>query len=612
MKIKFIIGFLIVQIIMIFTVSQIHSSKKENLLSKKTQEMEKQYQSINNYLDKTADIVFEGFINRPENIEAFASGDREKLFALLKTNYDFIQDINMLQVHFHNKNNTSFLRMHKPQMYGDNLEKARYSVGYVNQYQKPIKGMEVGKVEPGFRYVYPLFDRNQKHIGSVENSFSIMAFINQLEALYAVHTHFLLLKNCVNNSVDPESKKLFTTAVEHPMFYKLETENCTALLNKRKDKQVLFEGIYKNIVEQGLQTKKPFSIEFMINDATKICTFLPFKNIKKEYIGYFVFYYASDELKDINQELYKRLVIFGFIITLIFLILYKIFTQKALLKEEVKKQTQKFQKANQELEWKTQQLNELNNSLEDKIKSEIDKNRQKEFELMEASKMVQMGEMIGNIAHQWRQPLSVISTISTSIQINKELEILDESTLIPSMEKINSSAQYLSETINTFRNFIKEKKELKIQIVQENIKSALGIVGTVLKDVNIQLIEEIEGEPIEVHIVSGELPQVIINIINNAKDILLEKKIEKSWVKITLSKEIDKAVITIEDNGGGVPEEILSKIFNPYFSTKAHNIGTGLGLHMSKRIVLESFKGNLYVQNSKFGAIFFIEIPLPK
>jgi hypothetical protein len=108
MKIKFIIGFFIVQILMIFTISQIHSSKKENLLSKKTQEMEKQYKSINNYLDKTADTVFEGFINRPENIEAFASGNREKLFSLLKKNYDFIQDINMLQVHFHTKNNISF------------------------------------------------------------------------------------------------------------------------------------------------------------------------------------------------------------------------------------------------------------------------------------------------------------------------------------------------------------------------------------------------------------------------------------------------------------------------------------------------------------------------
>jgi signal transduction histidine kinase len=610
MKVKFIVIFFVLQTLMIFVISQLYSSKKENLLTHKTQELQKQYQSINSYFDKIANTVFEGYINRSENIEAFASGDREKLFALLKKDYDFIQNINMLQVHFHNKNNTSFLRLYKPKMYGDNLEKARYSVGYVNKYHKPVKSLEIGKVAPGFKYVYPLFDKNQNYIGSVENSFSIMAFINQLELLYTVHTHFLVFKKCVDGQIDPDSKKLFTTAIENQDFYKLQTENCKMGDNKSNQKQVLFEGIYKNIVDKGLQTKKPFSIEFIINDTTKIATFLPLKNIKKEHIGYFVFYHDSQELKDINRELYKRLIIFGFIITLITLIFYKISSQKALLKEEVRKQTEKFQKANQELESKTQQLNELNNSLEDKIKSEIDKNRQKEFELMEASKMVQMGEMIGNIAHQWRQPLSVISTISTGIQLNKELDMLDESTLIPSMEKINSSAQYLSETINTFRNFIKEKKELKIQTVQENIKNALDIVGTVLKDVNIQLIKEIEDESIKVYIVSGELPQVIINIINNAKDIILEKEIKDGWVKITLYKDNDKAVITIEDNGGGVPEEILSKIFNPYFSTKEENIGTGLGLHMSKRIVLESLKGNLYVKNSAFGALFFIEIPL--
>jgi len=610
MKVKFIIIFFVLQTLMIFIISQLYSSKKENLLTKKTQELEKQYQSINSYLDKIANTVFEGYINRPENIEAFASGDREKLFALLKKNYDFIQNINMLQVHFHDKNNTSFLRLHKPQMYGDNLSATRYSVNYVNQYHKPIKGLEIGKVEPGFRYVYPLFDKNKNHIGSVENSFSIMAFINQLESLYNVHTHFLVFKSCVDRSVIPESKKLFTTAVENPMFYKLHTENCQIFTNQSKGKQVSFESIDTKMMEEMLKTKKPFSLELIINETTKIVTYLPLENIKKEHIGYFVFYHDSQELKDINREVYKRLIIFGFIITLITLIFYKTSSQKILLEEEVKKQTEKFQKANQELEWKTQQLNELNNSLEDKIKSEVDKNRQKEFELMEASKMVQMGEMIGNIAHQWRQPLSVISTISTSIQLGKELEILDESTLIPSMQKINSSAQYLSETINTFRNFIKEKKELKNQTIQENIKNALDIVGTVLKDVNIKLIEDIESEPIEVTIVSGELPQVIINIINNAKDILLEKKIVDGWVKITLLKDGDKAVITIEDNGGGIPEAIISKIFNQYFSTKEENVGTGLGLHMSKRIVLESLKGDLYVKNSEFGALFFIEIPL--
>jgi C4-dicarboxylate-specific signal transduction histidine kinase len=110
--------------------------------------------------------------------------------------------------------------------------------------------------------------------------------------------------------------------------------------------------------------------------------------------------------------------------------------------------------------------------------------------------------------------------------------------------------------------------------------------------------------------VSGELPQVIINIINNAKDILIENNIEEKWIKISLEKIDTAAVITIEDNAGGVPLDILPNIFDPYFTTKHQSIGTGLGLHMSKRIITESLKGKLYIQNSEHGAKFFIEIPL--
>ncbi len=611
MKIKLFIVFLISQLLMVFIVNQVGQYKEEELLKKKTQDMQMQYQSISNYLDKIADTIFQGYINRNDIIEAFEKKDRTKLYDLLKNDYNYIKSIDIKQVHFHLKNNDSFLRLHKPEMFGDNLEKARYSVAYVNNMKKPINGIEIGKVTPGFRYVYPLFNKNKDYIGSVENSFSIMAFINQLESLYKVHTHFLLFKDLADKDIIQSSKNIFTTAVEHNSLYKLHTENCKEGDIKRTTKQTLFDGIYKQNVENGLKTKEPFSFKFIINDVTKICTFLPVKNIQNQYLGYFVFYYKNHDLFLINKEIKKRYIIFGIIILLVFLILYKILTQKKVLTQEVKKQTEKFYKASKELLLKTQELNKLNNSLEDKVKNEIDKNRKKDFELMEASKMVQMGEMIGNIAHQWRQPLSVISTISTSIQLNKELGILDDETLIRGMEKINNSSQYLSETINTFRNFIKDEKVLKNQTIQDNIINAVDIVGTVLKDVNIKLIKDIDyTNPIEVYIVSGELPQVIINIINNAKDILLEKKIENSWIKISLIKQDSIATITIEDNGGGIPASIMPSIFNPYFTTKHQSVGTGLGLHMSKRIVTESLKGKLYVKNGEHGAIFYIEVPL--
>ena len=610
MKLKFFILFIIIESLMILSINFTNSIEKNNLLEQKTKEMQRQYKSITNYFDKIARTVFEGYINRDNNIIAFEHRDRILLHNLLKNDYNYIKSIDIAQVHFHLPNHNSFLRLHKPEMYGDSLTNARYSVEFVSKNHKSINGIEIGKVLPGFRYLYPLFNKNNEYIGSVENSFSIMAFINQLESLYKVHTHFLLNKDLVDNVVVKSSKGIFAPAVEQNSFYKLNTENCKGGI-KRADKYKLFSQTYKTDVENGIKTKEAFSFEFIINDITKIVTFLPMINIEKRQIGYFVLYYKDNDLALINSNIYKRYIIFGTIILLLFIVLYIIFSQKKMLTLEVKKQASKYHRASKELGLKTKELNRLNRTLEDEVKNEIEKNRKKEFELMEASKMVQMGEMIGNIAHQWRQPLSLISTISTSVLVNKEYGLLTDNDLISGMEKINNSSQYLSETIDTFRDFIKEEKVLKEQILQDNISNAIDIVGTVLKDVNIKLIKDIDcNNPINVTIVSGELPQVIINIINNAKDILLEKDLDNKLVKISLEKLDTIAIITIEDNGGGVPTEILPNIFNPYFTTKHQSVGTGLGLHMSKRIVEESLKGKLYVENSENGAKFFIEIPL--
>ncbi len=233
--------------------------------------------------------------------------------------------------------------------------------------------------------------------------------------------------------------------------------------------------------------------------------------------------------------------------------------------------------------------------------------------LTEQSKMAAMGNMIGNIAHQWRQPLNVITTTASGIKLEKEFGTMDDETLISRLNNIVKSANYLSETINTFRDFIKEKKEYSKVILQDRIKIATDIVSTALADHHIKFINNINNQnPIEIIMIMGELSQVIINILNNAKDILLEKKIENPWVEINLDvdKEQKKAIITIEDNGGGIPEDVLPHIFEPYFTTKHQNLGTGLGLHMSYQIITESLNGELYVENTQNGAKFFIELPL--
>jgi PAS domain S-box-containing protein len=239
----------------------------------------------------------------------------------------------------------------------------------------------------------------------------------------------------------------------------------------------------------------------------------------------------------------------------------------------------------------------------------------KEFELqqlhlMEQSKMASMGEMIGNIAHQWRQPLTTISTKATGSLFQKEMGLLSDEIFHDNMESINENAQYLSQTIDIFRNFLKSNKvRMELNITNE-INNSLKIVEGTLKNYDINTNIDLTEEELKATATEGELSQVVINILNNAKDALLENQIENKKISIKLYKEDDKAVVTIEDNAGGIPEEIMPRIFEPYFTTKHQSQGTGLGLQMSYNIITDSFKGKLYAKNTELGAKFFIELPL--
>lgn len=246
------------------------------------------------------------------------------------------------------------------------------------------------------------------------------------------------------------------------------------------------------------------------------------------------------------------------------------------------------------------------------IARDITKFKEQELIVLQQSKMAAIGEMLANIAHQWRQPLSIISTLSTGLKVEKEIngEISDEF-LFYSADEINKNSQYLSRTIDTFRNYIKERKEKINVVLQNRIDFSLEIVEPLLKNNHIKLINNIDIiPPINIELVVGELSQVIINIINNAKDALVERKVLEPWIKISLEEKDDKAIISIEDNAGGISREILPHIFEPYFTTKYKSQGTGLGLHICFKIVTESLNGKIYVKNTEDGSNFFIELPL--
>jgi PAS domain S-box-containing protein len=258
------------------------------------------------------------------------------------------------------------------------------------------------------------------------------------------------------------------------------------------------------------------------------------------------------------------------------------------------------------------ELEALSDNQEKRIQDIVNKSKQKDQQLFQQARLVSMGEMIENISHQWRQPLSYISTISSSIQLSYELgQKPTEEHIITSMDNITEKTNYLSNTIETFRDFINEDKKVKNVLLHKRIERAINIISGTLNYHHIELKNEIDyTSQLKVKLPLGELSQVLINIINNAKDVLVERKIQKPWIKIATTSKNDRSIISIEDNAGGIPDDILPQIFNPYFTTKHASQGTGLGLHMSYKIVHESLNGKLYCKNGENGAIFFIEIPL--
>ncbi len=264
-----------------------------------------------------------------------------------------------------------------------------------------------------------------------------------------------------------------------------------------------------------------------------------------------------------------------------------------------------------------QELDELNKSLEERVQKALKEARVKDRILLEQTKMANLGEMIGNIAHQWRQPLSAISSGISSMQLQKQIGILEDKDFGKTCDIIIENTNYLSKTIDDFRNFIKGEGEKELFNLKKSIDSFLSLVSTSTKKYYINIVTQIPEE-LQIETLKNELNQCLINLYNNSKDILVEKNIQKKYIYIKAEVEDEVLRITFQDNGGGIDEDIISRIFEPYFTTKHQSIGTGLGLSMTYRLIVEAMKGEIRVTNDKFyigkekfyGAKFSVKIPL--
>ena len=265
-----------------------------------------------------------------------------------------------------------------------------------------------------------------------------------------------------------------------------------------------------------------------------------------------------------------------------------------------------------EVQKRTKELVDLNETLEKRIELEVKKNREKDKMLYHQSKLASMGEMINNIAHQWRQPLNIIALAMQDLSLKSQIGDVTYADIVQTEKKISETLKYLSNTIDDFRSFVSQGENFTNSgsfEVCKTIKDTIRLISIVLKDEKIDLKLKLPKMESLVKGSSNDLKQVLLNFIYNAIDVLKEKKVKDPTIKIEVryNRYIN---ITVKDNGGGIEHKIIDKIFEPYFTTKYKARGTGLGLYMSKMIIEKRLNGEIKVRNTSRGAMFWIELPI--
>lgn len=235
----------------------------------------------------------------------------------------------------------------------------------------------------------------------------------------------------------------------------------------------------------------------------------------------------------------------------------------------------------------------------------------KKEQLLNQSKMIAIGETMSNIAHQWKQPLSIISTCATGISLKRKYGHLTDDELNSNLATIVEKVEYISNVIDIYMDFLKEKKEFRNINIKEIIEKTIKLVEISLQFHSIKLITNLdEFEDFKIYTIPGELQEVLINLINNSIDSLVETSKLEKIIYVNVFKYEKDFTIEIEDTGNGIKEKDIDKIFNQYFTSKDKKGGTGLGLYICKCIVENDLNGKIKASNGKDGAIFSVTIPL--
>ena len=250
----------------------------------------------------------------------------------------------------------------------------------------------------------------------------------------------------------------------------------------------------------------------------------------------------------------------------------------------------------------------LNNDLTQRVDIEVQANRDKDHIMYQQARLASMGEMIANIAHQWRQPLNIIALIIQEFYILSELGTLNQEKVEKEYTRANDVLQYMSNTIDDFRTFFQHNEESKQFSIQSAVDSVMSLVSKSMESHNIEVVLTFDDEGL-VFGHKNEFVQTLINLLNNAREAIVSYREEGGRISIHSYQQDNAIHVVVNDNGGGIAEEDLQQIFEPYFTTKHQTQGTGLGLYMSHQIIVNNMGGSMIVESENGESCFHIILP---
>ncbi len=444
-------------------------------------------------------------------------------------------------------------------------EKSQSQLPYFNSVKKPYSGFWYGDGKFAYHTVSEARDKDSKIVGFVVFAVNPGYFLAQIRRIMDIdaHIYFDSLKH----------KILFSLAKDKEIEHYIKNSN---LLNLKEIRSNGKDYLPYIINGKGIDKNSNFKIVF---------------------------------LQDIShwEEIVDKAILQSIIVMILL-----IFVTVIVINYGFDVILRQLDELNQKLVKSQSELKELNKDLQLRVQKEIGLKLKKQKEanekeriLVHQSKLASMGEMIGNIAHQWRQPLTELSSVLINMELFFERGKLTKDRLSTKIEDANTQINFMSKTIDDFRNFFSSGKQKETLSVSVPIKKVQKLMSASLKNNGIEFIIDIK-EDFHIFAYPNEMTQALLNLVSNAKDILIERKIKGAAINIVAYSDNSKHIIEVTDNARGINITPIDKIFEPYFSTKHATSGTGIGLYMTKIIVEKNNAGKILVDNGDKGAVFKI------